>query len=485
MKKKSLKRNAILNCCKVLLTIIFPLLTYPYATRILGSENIGKVTFGDSIVSYFSLIAMFGISSYAVREGAPLRENKEKFNKFASEMLQINMITSLASVCFLFLLLSLPTKLTNYRTLILIQGLVVLFCPYAVEWLFVIQEDFLYVTVRTFVLQCVCLVCVFLFIRKRTDYYIYAMIMAITTCVVNVLNFLYAKKYVSFSKKLQKGLWKHIKRIAIFFLNSIASSIYLNSDITLLGFFCDDRIVGLYGVSSKIYTIIKSLMNAITSVMIPRFSVLWGKGDEKEYRRLLETLLNVMILLVTPCLIGLFLLRNNIIILMFGQDYEDAANTLGILAFAIGFAVLANIFVNVIMVVQKMERKIIISTISSAVVNIILNFGFIPCLAQDGAAITTVLAEMIVLLIAIYYCRECVYGIRVINTGIQVTVACIFMILIKQTFFWLTGGWNIIVQTVITVVLCAFSYLAVLLILKNKYVLVIIRQYLKHSNENK
>lgn len=479
MKKKSLKRNAILNCCKVLLTIIFPLLTYPYATRILGSENIGKVTFGDSIVSYFSLIAMFGISSYAVREGAPLRENKEKFNKFASEMLQINMITSLASACFLFLLLSLPTKLANYRLLISIQGLVVLFCPYAVEWLFIIQEDFLYVTIRTFILQCICFACIFLFIRQKKDYYIYAMIMALSTCLVNIMNFLYAKKYVTFSKRIQKSLWKHIKQIAVFFLNSIASSIYLNSDITLLGFFCNDRIVGLYGVSAKIYTIIKSLMNAVTSVMIPRFSVLWGQGNEKSYKILLEELLNVMILLVMPCLVGIILLRENIILLMFGQEYEEAANTLGILAFAIGFAVLANIFINAIMVVQKMEKKIIVSTISSSFVNIILNFWFIPRFANNGAAITTVIAEMVVFLMAIYYCRECVYGISILNTSVHVIVACVFMVCIKQILFLFTSDWNIILQTLITIILCAVSYFGVLLLLKNRYIITMIKQYLK------
>ena len=68
--QKSLKKNAVLNTVKTFLALCFPLITFPYSSRILGPENLGKVNFAQSIVSYFAIFASLGISTYATREAA-------------------------------------------------------------------------------------------------------------------------------------------------------------------------------------------------------------------------------------------------------------------------------------------------------------------------------------------------------------------------------------------------------------------------------
>ena len=73
MENKSIKKNAILNTIKVLMSVIFPLITFPYATRVLGTDNIGKVQFVSSFITFFTLLATLGINNYAVREGATYR----------------------------------------------------------------------------------------------------------------------------------------------------------------------------------------------------------------------------------------------------------------------------------------------------------------------------------------------------------------------------------------------------------------------------
>ena len=88
-KQKSIKINLIMNTIKTLMSLIFPLITFPYASRILGATGIGRVNYASSIVSYFSMFAALGISTYAVREGARIRDDKEKFSKFSREMLNI------------------------------------------------------------------------------------------------------------------------------------------------------------------------------------------------------------------------------------------------------------------------------------------------------------------------------------------------------------------------------------------------------------
>ena len=96
-KQKSISINLIANSIKTLMGIIFPLITFPYASRVLGAAGIGKVNYASSIISYFSMFAALGISTYAVREGARIRDDKEKFSKFAKEMLNINLCPTVIS----------------------------------------------------------------------------------------------------------------------------------------------------------------------------------------------------------------------------------------------------------------------------------------------------------------------------------------------------------------------------------------------------
>jgi O-antigen/teichoic acid export membrane protein len=84
-KNKSITKNAVLNGIKTLLSIVFPLITYPYVTRVLHSTNLGKVNFAQSIVSYFALIAALGVNTYAVREGAKKKESRNDKTKYYYE----------------------------------------------------------------------------------------------------------------------------------------------------------------------------------------------------------------------------------------------------------------------------------------------------------------------------------------------------------------------------------------------------------------
>lgn len=98
MRKKSMKENAILNALRTLAGIVFPLITYPYISRVLGADNLGKINFANSIVSYFSLLAALGISSYAIREGGAIRDDKNKLKNFSNQIFTINMVFTAISV---------------------------------------------------------------------------------------------------------------------------------------------------------------------------------------------------------------------------------------------------------------------------------------------------------------------------------------------------------------------------------------------------
>lgn len=129
MKKKesNIKINALLNIIKTISSIIFPLITFPYISRILKPENIGKLNFASSFISYFTLIATLGITTYAIRECSSVRENKEKLEKISSQIFSINMCTTIVSYVIMFIVLIYFRQFDCYRTIIIIQSMTIIF----------------------------------------------------------------------------------------------------------------------------------------------------------------------------------------------------------------------------------------------------------------------------------------------------------------------------------------------------------------------
>ena len=140
-KQKSISINLIANGIKTLMSVLFPLITFPYASRVLGATGIGKVNYATSIISYFSMFAALGIATYAIREGARIRDDKEKFSKFAKEMLNINLLTTVIAYVALLIFLCLPI-LKNYKILLIILSGTIVFTTIGMEWLFIIKEEY-------------------------------------------------------------------------------------------------------------------------------------------------------------------------------------------------------------------------------------------------------------------------------------------------------------------------------------------------------
>ena len=162
MKVKSLKINVILNMIRTIMQLIFPLITFPYASRVLGTESLGKVNFTTSVISYFVLIASLGINSYAIREGASLRENRDKFEHFANEIFSINVISTFITYVLMFITFLLVPKFRGgYLILLLIQITNIAFTTLGVDWIYNIHEEYLYITIRSICVQLISMVALF------------------------------------------------------------------------------------------------------------------------------------------------------------------------------------------------------------------------------------------------------------------------------------------------------------------------------------
>lgn len=467
--KKSLTINAALSSLRTLTTIIFPLITYPYITRVLSVENIGRVNFGQSIVSYFMLLAGFGISTFAIRNGSQIRENNERLNLFANRVFTINIITTAISCGLLVIVTILPTKVAAYRTLILLQGLTVAMSPLAVDWLYTIEEDFVYITLRSIAVQLLSLILMFIFVKSDGDVYLYVTLTSMSTSLGNLFNFIHSRKYVKL-KLISDVHWNEYKSsILLFFINSIATVMYMNSDTTILGILKNDYSVGLYSVAVKIYTIVKQVFNAVILTAIPRLAYL-RNNDIRGFERLTKTIISMAMVFTIPAAFGIIILRKEIIALISGNSYLEAGSTLSILAVAIFFGVLANILANGVLICMGREKHVVKATIVSAIENAALNFIFIPIFSQNGAAFTTLLAEMTVFGMSLYYSRDIIIRMIDVFEFRNAILGSALMFLISFPLMSLLSNCNVIIRIVFMIVVCSGVYILALLAFKDKVV---------------
>ena len=152
-KQKSLNVNMLLNFLKTIFTTVFPLITFKYVTSVLGKEGIGAINFSNSIIQYFSIFAALGISTYAIRECAKVRNSNEKISLLSSELFSINIISTLISYSILFFIVLFVPALSTNRILILILSVSIICTTLGTEWVNIVYEDFLYITIRTIFFQ--------------------------------------------------------------------------------------------------------------------------------------------------------------------------------------------------------------------------------------------------------------------------------------------------------------------------------------------
>ncbi len=393
---KSIKFNAILNMLKQIMQVIFPLITIPYITRVLLPENYGKINTGNAMISYISLIAGLGVASYAIREGSILRNDNEKLNNFSCQVFSINIVSTVFSYVVFAGVIFLIPHYRDYWLLLLIQCVSVLFTTIGADWINTIEEDYLYLTIRYIVFHFFSIILMFIFVKKPEDYYVYAAITLVTSVGPNLFNVFYIRRYIKIHFTFQIEWKKHLPPILVLFGNAVAITIYVSSDITMLEIFKGASEVGIYTVSTKIYSIIKQILNALLVVSIPQMTASLWNNDRKSYLELGKKILSALITIMIPLVIGIIAFRNEAILLAGGTVYLSAGSSLLILSFAVFAALLATFFSSCVMIPLRKEKVILAGTVFSAIINVVLNLFFIPALGSNGAAVTTLISEVFV-----------------------------------------------------------------------------------------
>ena len=374
---------------------MFPLIVSAYASRILFAEGIGKISSAQNIATYFTLLAALGLPTYGTKVIAAIGEDKKERDKAFSELFIINAVsTIICSLSYLIIIITIP-YFHQRMMLSIVCGLSIIFNIINIDWYYQGREKYGYIVARSFFVKLISLISVFIFVKSIDDYIIYAIILTLSKAANNIFNIVHVRKEVTF--KLKKiNIVQHLKPVFIFLAASIAIEIYTLADTTMLTFIHGDRVVGYYTTARKAIDVIRTMIIAVCAVFLPRLSYYYSSNQKEYFNNLVNKGIKILAYITIPATIGVILMAEYFVPLLFGKDFINAVLTTQILSFSIITVAFSNFFGYQVLVTIGKEKQMLISTIIGAIVNIILNFILIFYYKQNGVAIASTITELCV-----------------------------------------------------------------------------------------
>ncbi len=478
MKIHSVKFNFIMNFIMSASSIVFPLITFPYISRVLMATGNGKVATASAVITYFNMFASLGIPTYGIRACAKVRDDREKLSKTVQELLIINSVTMLLTLLAFIGTVILVPEFAAEKELYVINGIGMVLNMFAMTWLYNALEQYAYITAVNMVVKVVSLVLMFLLVKKPEDYIMYGAITVFASSASYAFNFFYATKFVTWKKSGPYDFRVHMKPILRFFAMSAATSVYTNLDVVMLRFMQGDTEVGYYNAAIKVKTILVTLITSLGTVLLPRLSYYVKKDKIDDFYRMIGKAVNFVVVAGLPMTIYFMLYAGESIQFLAGKGYEGAVLPMIILMPTVLLIGLSNITGIQILTPQNLEQQVLNSIVCGAVVDFLLNLVLIPGMASSGAALATTIAELVVLVVQCIYLRGIIKDIMKAVSGKKITVAMILGtaagIAVKLLLNLSGTGWSLEVQSFIMLAVSACMFFGVyglvLLIMREEFV---------------
>lgn len=473
----TLKKNILYSSILTAANYIFPLITYPYVSRILGVDKIGICNFVDSIINYFILFSMLGISIIGIREIAKNKKTKEELNKTFNSLFLLNTISTAIMLILLIVAINIVPKLYEHRELMYIGALKLIFNYLLIEWLYKGLEDFKFITHRTIIIKCLYVISVFLFIRDANDYKVYYLILSLMIVVNAIINIIYSRKFVNYNWH-NTNIKPFIKPFLILGFYMLLTSMYTSFNVAYLGFVAGETEVGYYTTATKLYGIILSIFTAFTGVMLPRMSALISESKMDEFMTLLNKSINLLFGLSIPIIIFAMIFAHTIILLLSGNGYEGAIMPMQIVMPLILIIGYEQILVIQILMPLKKDRAILINSIIGAGVGVIFNLLIVSQYKSVGSAYVWVISELSVLIMSQYFVKKYInikfpifFLLRNIIYNVPLAVL-LYILFINYN--------SVVVMIFAALLMVTYSFILQYVILKNKIFVEVINKICKN-----
>lgn len=396
---KSIKANYLFNLINSGSQLLFPLITFPYASRIMMADGIGQVNFFQSIISYISLFTCLGIPMYAIREVAKVRDNPEKMTRITVEILLLHAFLTLLGYMAVTVICLTVTKVQTDISLFLLLSSTIFFTAIGCEWFYQGIEDFKYVAMRGMAVKIISVVLLFLLVKSKEDILWYGVYSVFGVLGGNIFNFIRLRKYLRKNTFKFRELhpFRHMKPALHIFAFNVIVSIYLQLNNVLLGFMKGAEFVGYFTAATKILVITMSISSSLGAVMMPRTSNLIAENKLDEFKVLIQKSYDFILALTIPLSIGLIFTSNSAILMLCGDGFAPAVLTSQIVAFNILMVGISNVIgMQVLYPIGKINI-VILCTFIGAMVNVLLNICLIPYYGHNGTALAYLLAETTVM----------------------------------------------------------------------------------------
>lgn len=401
----SLAKNFSYQLAWKLLSLLAPLITTPYVSRVLGVEMVGVYSFTSAVIAYFVLFAMIGIATYGQREIAACVNDRQKRNKIYSEIyflqLSLSLIALIAYTLFIFLAGSenLVIWIAWFPQIISVS--------FDISWLYFGVEEFRIPTLRSIFVKICTVLSIFIFIHSPSDVFLYCLINSISILMNQVLLWPFMNKYASFVKPTWKEILSHFRPCLLLFLPVVAVSFYTGLDKIMLGAITGMDAVGYYEYAEKLISMALSVSSALSVVMLPRITKEVAQGNRAEVFDLLAKAFHVAFIFAFFVAFGISAVATDFAILFLGEEYAACGSLMVILAITIPIIAASDIIGRQYLLPMRKDKQFTISIVVGAIINVILNLFLIPSMGALGASISTVCAEVAVLMVQIIItCRQ-------------------------------------------------------------------------------
>ncbi len=442
--QKSIRVNFIMNIILTMSSFIFPLISFPYISRVLLPDGTGRVSLATSVVSYFLIFAQLGIPTYGIRKCAQVRDNPKELNQVAQELLIINLVTScITYMAYLIVIFTVP-RFEKEKWLYLVVSVTILFNVIGMEWLYKGLEQYTYITVRSVIFKFIALLMMFLFVRKRGDYIVYGALTVFASSASNLFNLFHARHYISLKPVHNYHFKRHLTAIGIFLAMSCATTVYVNLDTIMLGIIKSDIDVGYYNAAVKIRAVLLGIVTALGSVLLPRVSFYIKKNMQDQFVRVVRKAIEFVVISALPLTIYFIIFAEEGIYFLSGQAYSGAIIPMRLIMPTVFIVGISNITGLEILIPRGQEVIVLYSEIAGAVIDLVINSVLIPSFGCSGAAVGTLIAEFIVLLVQLYALKDLrreMFGginyITIIGANIISLISVLWVKKLRLDCFWI------------------------------------------------
>ena len=466
-KNHSLTKNSIYYLLNNVLNVVFPFAAGIYVAHILLPADIGQFEAARNLAQYFVILAFLGIPTYGIREIAKLRNNETELRKLHTELFVINFFSTCLFLCTYLAIIFAAPVYRDSLLLHLITGISIALNFFNNSWLFEGLEKFRYISLRNTIFKAVSFLLLIIFVRKQGDYILYAIITVVGTAGNYLLNIISSKRFFSNPFK-GLNLKKHIKPILFLSVVNLAIEIYTLTDITMLNLFCTKEIVAYYSYGMKIQKILLQVINTFTMVLVPRIAFYYGEGKIDEFNKLLTKTLKVILLLGCPMIVGIFFVSDFFIVFIYGANYISSSVVLKVLSFMLVISPVGYLLGSRVMLVTGNEKKMYIPVVAGAIVNVALNSILIHFFNEIGAAIASVVSEIVVAAVYLSLSHKFFKLTKMLpfvwKTSLSIALMSAFLLVL---FF---ADFNAIVKNIIMVVGAIMIYFFALYLSKEEVV---------------